>query len=576
LRFLAFRYPSIGNRLAEAFKRVLPVLEFFWLFRFWQGLLDHLLDYWYWRGVATIAQPQMIRKMFSARYSHSPKILLDLAPGIDAAQHHLDRTRPTSASIFVGMNWVGDIPDFPGMERLRGEHLSRILATEMSGRLSMALSLAKLIPEQEWRFLTESEKLILRYGETHRSKKIVEIELSNGIPDIDVTGFDGLHALVRIHGQPLGCVTFSVQNETRIPTMALHQSIMSYLGWEAIPYVLGTPPSVCTTWPPISVIVCTRNRTSQLAGCLQALLELDYPRYEILVIDNAPSDDRTARLAAHLPVRYIREEQPGLGWARNRGLREAHHSIVAFIDEDAQADRGWLRAIAQTFNDPEVMAVTGSVLPAKLETQAQNLFEFGYGGMNHGFRRRIFRRANSNDAQLLWASRYGAGTNMAFRKSLFDELGSFDVALGVGTPSGGGGDVEMLYRVVARGYTLVYEPAALVWHTHRPQMSDLEKLVRNNGQSFGCFLLTCARNRTVSKAAILGFALHSWLWGWIGKRLVQPGSSGFPKRLVWLELMAALGSPFAYLRSQAHARRQSHRSESKIGVKYLTTEKGTR
>ena len=587
LRYLAFRQPIIGNQIAKIGQRTLPWLEYIWLFGFWRALFYVLQDYWYWRGVATDSQPSMIQKLFSVKYPRTPKSIIDLSPGVALMERQLDLIRPSSARIFIGMHWVGDIPDLPGMERLKGEHLRRILATEMYWQLTVARSFAALMPplkdeetidawQKAWEAQLELGNIVDPKVKTKGTKKIVEIDLSNGIPDMDVSGFSALYALIRGHGRPLGCVTLSDRNGPHITSLSLYQTIIRDLGHPAIPVALSTQPSVCASWPDVSVIVCTRNRTAQLAECLQSLLDLDYPQYDVLVVDNAPADDQTAQLAANLPVRYIREDRPGLDWARNRGIQEAYHPIVAFIDDDARPDRSWLRAIAQVFNDSEVMSVTGAVLPAKLETPAQNLFEFGYGGMNHGFRRRVLRRTNCNDTQLLWASGFGVGTNMAFRKTLFEEIDTFDVALDVGTPSSGGGDVEMFHRLVAKGYTLVYEPAAIVWHSHRPKMSDLEKLISNNGRSFGCFLLTCARNHTVSWFSIMHFVIRSWLWGWIGKRLLQPRPYGFPRRLVWRELWAALGSPVAYIRSQAHARQYEQRSKGIPGIEQLSTEKETR
>ncbi|MEW6402106.1 MAG: glycosyltransferase, partial [Chloroflexota bacterium] len=490
-----------------------------------------------------------------------------------------------ASRFFVGRQWVGDTVDLAGLERLRGDHLRRILAADLSKPLAIALALDTLMcrpmnkeADEAWQKTwqpIEQEKLINRKVDSYGSKKVVEIELSNGVSGVDLEGHDGLYALIRSQGRPLGCVTLINQNGSGVITaMTLLQAIAKDLGEIAIRLAWTPPLSTPPAWPPITVIVCTRNRTVQLAECLRALFDLDYPHYEIVVVDNAPTDDQTAQLAATLPVRYIRENRPGLDWARNCGLREARYSIVAFTDDDVHPDRGWLRAIAQIFNDPEIMAVTGLVLPIQLETQAQNLFEFGYGGMKHGFERRVVRHLSHDDKMLLWASAFGVGANMAFRKALLGKIGGFDVALDVGTPAGGGGDVEMFHRLVARGYTLVYEPAALVWHYHRPLMADLEKLVSNNGRSFGCYLFTCGRNHTVHWFAIIYFALRFWLWDWLVKRMLNPIPGGFPRRLVWRELCTALSSPIAYLRSQTHARRYAHLSESAIAMENPMAEKG--
>jgi glycosyltransferase involved in cell wall biosynthesis len=308
-----------------------------------------------------------------------------------------------------------------------------------------------------------------------------------------------------------------------------------------------------TDLPRCSVVICTRDRAELLDECLDSVLALDYPDFEVVVVDNAPSDNATQTLASRRPVRYAREDRPGLDWARNRGLSASRGEIVAFVDDDARPDRGWLRAIAAAFADPEVMAVGGMVAPRELETRAQMLFELELGGMTQGLTRRTIRAAHSTARDLLWVSSFAVGTNMAYRRSVFDHVGGFDPALDVGTATGSGGDLEMCHRLVARGHTMVYEPAAVVWHVHRRTLLGLERQLHANGLGFGSYLLTCARNGTVGRLSIIRFALAEWLWGWILKRLFRPGD--VPRRLVWAELLGALRSPLAYRKAHRQARR---------------------
>src|SRR5574341_2112739 len=117
--------------------------------------------------------------------------------------------------------------------------------------------------------------------------------------------------------------------------------------------------------PPISIVVCSRDRAEWLQRCLASLTKLEYERFEVVVVDNASRDDATARVVAATPFRYVREERPGLDWARNRGARETRHDIIAYLDDDARADPGWLRSLAAAFADPNVSAVTGLVRPAE-------------------------------------------------------------------------------------------------------------------------------------------------------------------------------------------------------------------
>lgn len=329
------------------------------------------------------------------------------------------------------------------------------------------------------------------------------------------------------------------------------QLLNRMMGQEISPLASQNPPL-----EPISIVVCTRDRTELLKQCLKALLNLDYPKYEIIIVDNAPSNDATAKLAQTLPVRYVCEPRPGLDWARNRGIQEAHYDIVAFTDDDAKVDGYWLRAIAQGFQQPEVMCVTGLVAPAELETDAQYLFEFDYGGMGHGFNRRIINKERITETNLLWASSFGVGVNMAFRREIFDKIGPFDPALDVGTPSRGCGDVEMFHRLVAKGYTIAYEPSMLVWHTHRRSRSALWRQLSDNGCSFGVYLLTCLNNKTVNSSSILRFFVYDWLGGWIISRLVR-GYRKLPRYLIIPEILGMLQSPQAYRASQITAKNRA-------------------
>ena len=391
--------------------------------------------------------------------------------------------------------------------------------------------------------------------------KVLEIELSEELrPVWGTEKYDWLWVLVRYHGQPVGWI--SVSNGQKQPVISaekLIETIVEQVSWPLALSLLkensNERKAESPKLDPISIVVCTRDRADLLNGCLDALLALDYPRYEIVVVDNASSSEDTAHLAARLSVRYVREERPGLDYARNRGIAETRYNIIAFTDDDARPDRHWLRAIAGAFGQSEVMAVTGLVAPAELETPAQQYFEFGYGGMGKGFQRRTFRIDELTLQELLWAHVFGVGANMSFRRELFEAIGTFDVALDVGTPSGSGGDLEMFHRLLAKGHTLVYEPAAIVWHIHRRSHSVLRRQLQDNGRGFGSHLLTCLRNRTVNRHSVLHFAARDWLWGWLFRRLLRP--RGLPRRLVLAELYGALRSPVAYRAAQISARKMA-------------------
>ena len=245
-------------------------------------------------------------------------------------------------------------------------------------------------------------------------------------------------------------------------------------------------------------------------------LRLDYPALDLLVVDNAPRDTTTARLVRerYPQVRYVCEPRPGLNWARNRAIAEARGEIIAYTDDDVVVDRGWVRALAGVFaEEAEVMAVTGLVVPLELETEAQLLFE-QYGGFGRGFERKWYRLScdrREREVFHIRTGQFGTGANMAYRRSLFERIGGFDPALDVGTVTNGGGDLEMFFRVLQEGYTLVYEPSALVRHRHRRDYAQLRVQITDFGVGFHAYLVRSAIAYPHQRFAIACFGLW-WLW----------------------------------------------------------------
>ena len=201
-------------------------------------------------------------------------------------------------------------------------------------------------------------------------------------------------------------------------------------------------------------------------------------------------------------------------------------------------------------------AVTGLVLPAELETDEQSLFE-QYGGMGRGFSSRRIRPEVLGARELIGVHQYGVGANMAFRRAALEKIGLFDTALDVGTPSFGGGDLDMFHRVLAGGLTLMYEPAAWVRHRHRRDRMGLRRQIYSNGRAFGIYLIKIWRRRTAPRAAVAYYAAR-WVTDWLLARIVRRllRRDSFPLDISWAEFRGALRAPFAYL--------ETYRSDNRV------------
>lgn len=391
--------------------------------------------------------------------------------------------------------------------------------------------------------------------------KLIDVELNE--PAADILGLDGyvhLRALVRLHGAPIGYVELPVTGD-RCAAATLRRAILEKHNWSimhhllsdlvALPFSPGKlsvaslvdvpHPVVDGELPTVTVAVCTRDRSDDLRICLDAIQRLEYPALDLLVVDNAPSDASTERLiqTAFPRVRYVQEPRPGLNWARNRAILEARGEIIAYTDDDVMVDPNWVNALVRVFiGDPKAMAVTGLVVPYELETEAQALFE-SYGGFGRGFKRRWHRLHQEKHHR--WANlgtgQLGTGANMAYRLSLFEQVMGFDPALDVGTVTNGGGDLEMFYRVLKSGHTLVYEPDAMVRHRHRRDYTQLRSQITNNGVGLASFWVRSAMAYPGEWKAAVRMWLW-WLWRWHLRRLaislVQPAR--FPRELILAEL----------------------------------------
>jgi glycosyltransferase involved in cell wall biosynthesis len=202
--------------------------------------------------------------------------------------------------------------------------------------------------------------------------------------------------------------------------------------------------------PRVSVVVAAYNGGRTLPACLDSLERLNYPNYEIIVVDDGSTDDTPQTLKKHPNVRCFRHDQNlGLSVARNTGIAAATGEIVAFTDSDCRADEDWLYYLVGDLLDSDFAGIGGhNFLPPEDSTIAAAVL-VSPGGPAH---------VMLTDRQ----AEHIPGCNMAFYKWALDEIGGFDPIF-----RKAGDDVDVCWRLQQHGCKIGFSPAGFVWHYRR-------------------------------------------------------------------------------------------------------------
>ena len=225
-----------------------------------------------------------------------------------------------------------------------------------------------------------------------------------------------------------------------------------------VPFPSGEP------LPRISVIVCTYNGARTLRNCLAKLQKLSYPDYEVIVVNDGSRDD-SAAIAKEFPVRLISTDNQGLSAARNTGLAAATGEIVAYLDDDAYPDPHWLAYLGATFRNSSHAAVGGPNLAPPGDGPIAEAVLNAPGGPVHVL---------LSDTQ----AEHIPGCNFAVRKSCLAAIGGFDPQFSVA-----GDDVDVCWRLQQRGWTIGFNPAAMVWHHRRNSIGTYWKQQQGYGKA---------------------------------------------------------------------------------------------
>jgi GT2 family glycosyltransferase len=266
------------------------------------------------------------------------------------------------------------------------------------------------------------------------------------------------------------------------------------------------PPDL--NWPPISVVVCSYNGERTIRDCFEGLLKLEYPNFEVIVVDDG-SSDATAAITREYGFRLISTENRGLSNARNTGLEAATGEIVAYLDDDAYPDPHWLTYLAATFLSTTHAGVGGP-----------NIEPPGDGPIAD-----CVANAPGNPAHVLISDQEAEhipGCNMAFRKACLEAIGGFDAQFRTA-----GDDVDVCWRLRQRGWTLGFSPAAMVWHHRRNSVRAYWRQQRGYGRAEGLL-----ERKWPEKYNVEGQV--TWAGRIYGKGLAQaPGLRGRIYQGVW-------------------------------------------
>jgi len=232
---------------------------------------------------------------------------------------------------------------------------------------------------------------------------------------------------------------FGLVTRERLPKPALGAIGAAYA---EVPFPAGL------AWPRVSVVVCSYNGARTIRDTLAALARVEYPDFEVIVVNDG-STDATAAIAREHAVRLISTENRGLSSARNTGWRAASGEIVAYIDDDAYPDPHWLHYLAYAFMSGDWVGVGGPNIAPPGDGEIADCIANAPGGPVHVL-------VGDREAEHI------PGCNMAFRRDALEAVGGFDARY-----RAAGDDVDLCWRLLARGWRIGFHAGAMDWHHRR-------------------------------------------------------------------------------------------------------------
>lgn len=253
---------------------------------------------------------------------------------------------------------------------------------------------------------------------------------------------------------------FGLVRRDRTPKLALAAVKKLFAGDEPMTRKIGLE-----RYPKVSVIVCSYNGAKTLDRCLESLKEIDYPDYEVILVDDGSTDNTQEIAAKHPWIVSIRQENKGLSVARNVGGYAATGEVLAYTDSDCMADPDWLYFLVHTLTSGNYCGVGGPNISPPAEDWIQACVAAAPGGPSHVLLTDV-------------VAEHIPGCNMAFYKWAFEKIGGFDPEY-----RKAGDDVDFCWRLQQEGEVIAFSPAAIVWHYRRFTLKAFRKQQEGYGEA---------------------------------------------------------------------------------------------
>lgn len=269
----------------------------------------------------------------------------------------------------------------------------------------------------------------------------------------------------------------------------------------------------------ICVVLPTRNRGDRVVTAIRAIARGSFHDFEIRVVDQS-TDAATATAVRGLPagnrLHYHASTEIGLARALNVGVASTAAELIAVTGDDCLPAPDWLERVAHTFaTHPSVGILHGDVRPAPHDPT------------------REFVQASTRPTAITettpagFAGLVGTSANMSFRRAMATELGGFDTQLGVGASLGGGEDVDLVLRGLARGWAVREDPAIQVMHLDAMPLEKRPMIIERNWQGTGAVIAKFVRRHPGKAPAMLAGLARRWVSPAVG----VSGSLGGGQRL---------------------------------------------